>query len=459
MAAPPPLAPADLGGRGTGLVTTRPVTAGETLLSETPFLLIPEAAAAPAVCGACLAYLTPSSGLCCTSCARVAWCSPTCAAAAAGPPSWHTPAHCTALAQAARQEAALPPEGATSLRFLLAVAALQVEARRAAGGAGSAPAAAAAAWAAFDTLCAPPNLPSVLSSVPPLASALAASLGPAWPGGVPRPDTVALWLVREAANAFGVLGSGPAAAGGGGGGRPGQPATALPAADPTARSLRGSALYASASRLNHDCLPCAVRLDAFDDATAPPGPARTLLTVRALHALPPGTEATLSYFPLDWDLADRAARLAGEYGFVCGCGRCALERGDDGEEGGGGAGSGGNGPPPLHTRRSTVSMPDAAARARPSDESMPSASARVSGGSALPDAPAPPADPAYVAAFLSKFCCGTCSGTLAPTTPGGGEGDHACNVCGVVRSHAAFLADLEGGGGSEWSEDEEDMGE
>ena len=146
-----------------------------------------------------------------------------------------------------------------------------------------------------------------------------------------------------------------------------------------------------------------------------------------------GEEVTLSYFPLDWPHEERAARLAGEYGFVCGCARCALE----------------------------------APEARPSDESMASGSvggsaagggglgsARASTGPAA--APQPPADPGYVGAFLSKFCCSRCSGTLAPAMPGGDEGDHVCNACGAVRSHADFMRSLEEDDDVEWEGENEE---
>jgi hypothetical protein len=36
--------------------------------------------------------------------------------------------------------------------------------------------------------------------------------------------------------------------------------------------------------------------------------------------------------------------------------------------------------------------------------------------------------------------------------PGGGEGDHVCNVCGVVRSHAELIKEMEDDDdGDEWS--------
>jgi hypothetical protein len=74
------------------------------------------------------------------------------------------------------------------------------------------------------------------------------------------------------------------------------------------------ALYTSGSLFNHACAPtCAV---AFDR--------RGRLTVRALVALQPGDEATLSYAAGLAPRASRAADLAGTYFFTCQCAKCAA---------------------------------------------------------------------------------------------------------------------------------------
>jgi SET and MYND domain-containing protein len=41
--------------------------------------------------------------------------------------------------------------------------------------------------------------------------------------------------------------------------------------------------------------------------------------MRALHGLPAGTELTLSYFPLHWDLQQRQAQAQQVGGIVGGC--------------------------------------------------------------------------------------------------------------------------------------------
>ena len=83
------------------------------------------------------------------------------------------------------------------------------------------------------------------------------------------------------------------------------------------REPRQSALFLGVARFNHSCDPSA--LNDADSAVA---------RVRALRDLADGEEVTLSYVPVGWDLAARAAALRG-YGFRCRCARCARERACD----------------------------------------------------------------------------------------------------------------------------------
>lgn len=56
------------------------------------------------------------------------------------------------------------------------------------------------------------------------------------------------------------------------------------------RRIRGTALYARAALINHECLPNVARFDRFDGPAppgAPPG-ANTAAEFRALHDLPAG---------------------------------------------------------------------------------------------------------------------------------------------------------------------------
>jgi hypothetical protein len=83
------------------------------------------------------------------------------------------------------------------------------------------------------------------------------------------------------------------------------------------REPRQSALFLGVARFNHSCDP-----SALNDAD------RAVARVRALRDLADGEEVTMSYVPVGWDLAARAAALRG-YGFRCRCARCARERACD----------------------------------------------------------------------------------------------------------------------------------
>lgn len=47
------------------------------------------------------------------------------------------------------------------------------------------------------------------------------------------------------------------------------------------------------------------------------------IVLRALHDLPKGTEITISYHPLGWDVSTRQERCTNDYGFTCRCERLA----------------------------------------------------------------------------------------------------------------------------------------
>jgi SET and MYND domain-containing protein len=230
-----------------------------------------------------------------------------------------------------------------------------------------------------------------------LQHALAAS-GAAAPG---LSDAAGL-LAREEANSYGVM---------------------APPGPDGQRRLRGGAVYAAASRINHECLPNVARFDAFDAAHpgAAPG-ANTAVHFRALHALPPGEELTQSYFPLTWSYQERQRRCAEHYGFACSCPRCREEASwPDGVRADRDAGAGEDG---------------LAAHPGSSDDED---------GGTMQDAGAAtnPADAAYIHVFLFKYVCPRpgCEGTMAPAAPRALT--MSCNVCGGQRSDADFLAELE----------------
>ena len=77
----------------------------------------------------------------------------------------------------------------------------------------------------------------------------------------------------------------------------------------------GTALFATASLLNHDCAPnCEVVM-------YPTGH----VVVRAKTDLTPGVELTTTYVDTTLPVAERRARLLHGYGFSCACSRCAAE--------------------------------------------------------------------------------------------------------------------------------------
>ena len=199
------------------------------------------------------------------------------------------------------------------------------------------------------------------------------------------------------------------------------------------RRLRGYACYPPLAFANHSCLPSAARFDALDGQEVPPPPAAACtpklaaavaavdgaaspplsrpphsLATRlvALHALPAGSEVTISYLPLGEPLHTRRAYLRREYCFGCDCARCVLEEHDEA---------------------------DAEAEAE----------AEAAGECAC--CPPPPAqgaegevDGTYISLYVLKHVCGECMGTMAPFS-GGEAAACVCNRCGAVRTEAEFM--------------------
>jgi len=153
---------------------------------------------------------------------------------------------------------------------------------------------------------------------------------------------------------------------------------------------RGYAIYTAAAMFNHSCMPNVARFDHIDardikfqrkgaSDTVAPKPAQAaaaassggaaaassgaaassspfsddsasllapspsdcasssaftplLLELRALQAIPPYTELTLSYVPLFWERRARQDQLADEFGFRCRCLRCRAEKAQEREE-------------------------------------------------------------------------------------------------------------------------------
>ena len=406
----PDVAVADRGVAGRGLVAARDLPAGHVVLVDLPALVIAAPDAAHAVCSSCLRRLDvaaaaaedPRRGhhhdlLSCPGCSQssssasllpVRFCSPECAAARAGAPGFHTPALCRAL-QTADYRGLPDADAASSLRFVLTVAALRAEAEAESGGgqggggppdssSRAASRAAAAALGALSSMAAPATAVARLG-----AQELALRSHGALEGAGIRPLTpeeVGHWLAVEEANGFAALAaSSPSSSSSPPSSNGGAPAPAAAvAASPPLPQVRGTCFYPRAFLFNHDCLPSVARFDDFDgrghgaaleaaisssvaaagggDAaeffsreqattttTAPAAQWRTALVAVTLHPLPRGEELCLSYVPLSWGRAERAGRLAACYGFGCRCARCLGELEAFGGCGSGGEGGGGGG--------------------------------------------------------------------------------------------------------------------
>lgn len=535
----PDVAVADRGPAvGRGLVAARDLPAGHVVLVDFPALVLAAPDAAHAVCASCLRKLDAAAGallprghhLSCPGCSSssggscggqngpplpVLFCSPECAASRAGAPGFHTPELCRALQSVSFQD--LPDaDAASSLRFVLTVAALRAEAESAGQqGRAESKAAASAALGALASMAAPETAVARLGSQ---ELALRAR-GPLEGAGIAAltPEEVGHWLAVEEANGFAALASSPSASA-----AASSSASSSPAAS-AGNGVRGTCFYSRAFLFNHDCLPSVARFDDFDgrghgaaleaaisraeffrEATSA-AQRRTALVAVTLHPLPRGEELCLSYVPLSWGRAERAGRLAACYGFGCRCSRCLGELEAFGGWGGGGGGDGSDLSSPLDDE-TAAAISAAVSWGRPPFSTEEAARAALAAAlrlateaaSASPAAPVAAAPPAaeigYIRAFLAKFSCPAlprkgggaegggdedddeeeeeCGGTLAPVAGAAAAGSsgglaaapapthYQCNSCGFVRSEEDFLRSLavldDDEGSDEYDEEMED---
>ncbi|KAF6257373.1 hypothetical protein COO60DRAFT_1233872 [Scenedesmus sp. NREL 46B-D3] len=454
-----------LPGRGRGLVTARQIEAGEAVVVEEPLLLTVSQEAKDNACAHCLCWLERCPGAVrCQACQQASFCSPQCQQQAAAKPWVHAEATCRAYSQL---PVLLPgdAEGQGSLRFLIQVAGLKHSSSNGCSLGGNEQ---QSGYAALMALVGEPS-PATLTQAANLQPALCRALGDA-SGSVLSLQEAAALLAKEQANSFGLLaplaqqqGSGGSAGGGGG-----------------ARVLRGGAVYPTCALINHECLPNVARFDALDAAVDGRWPAQwprqspanggsgsgcgassTAVVMRALHGLPRGSEVTLSYFPLHWDLHERQAQAQQVYGFTCGCPRCQLEAspewalqqdeggdsgwetddGDDEEEQAAAAAAGSGSDhdmedsehqQQLHLQQLRADIQAAAT----------TAAAAVAAASGKQQQQQEALDPAYLSLFMLKYVCPHegCFGTMAALQ---GSDVCECSVCGALRSEAEFLAGLE----------------
>ncbi|KAJ7559033.1 hypothetical protein O6H91_04G066500 [Diphasiastrum complanatum] len=373
----------EVGGRGRAMVAAVPIAAGQVLLAESPLLLYIDASAAaspsPAFCDHCsrtLPSLSPSI-IPCPSCSQAAFCSSACASAASHPP--HV---CQALRKL--QSSAIDLHSQTQLRFLIA---------------------------AYNLVLAAPSLfqqllqmegSSVIDSHAVFLHPFIQELVKSWPLQNVSVQLTGALLQKDNRNAFAIM---------------------APSSEPGVRRVRAYALYSQASFFNHDCLPNACRFDYVDDPDKP----NSSIFIRALHDISPGNEVCLSYFPINWNLAERRNRLLQDYGFECTCERCVVEDQWDDE----GEGHCNTEEEDLHLGHSE----------HKGDEEMDDDDSENA------------ADDFPHAMFFVKHLCPVedCGGTMAPIPPeqlveelgSGCSRSMECNMCGYLRTNEEFLQDLE----------------
>lgn len=367
-------------GRGNGLVSTTALEAGTEFLTEPPLLLTIGRQAAHAACVTCLRQLETTAEAC-TSCNSYAFCSLLCRSTALRRPEIHAPWICRALGRL--QLTSDEEHGAA--HFLLQVCALQL----------------APDEESRTRLSALTRHAAALGSASntPHSSAVYEAAAAACGGRLPISlHDAARLLALEQCTSYGIM---------------------APSAEEGRRQIRGGALYPTASFLNHECLPNVARFDDFDGAGD--YPANTVARFRMLHAVPPGEELTQSYFPLVWDLQERAAACREQYDFDCDCPRCQVEKTWEEDEADVEMGSGSE----------DVSADESAAAGISQDPGH-ETEGKDRGG----------ITEGYINMFLMKFVCpqSECFGTMAPIGPSSQSLE--CNMCGHHRTEAQFLAEM-----------------
>lgn len=296
----------DYEGRGRALIASRAIMPGEVILSDSPILLYAATVGATLrYCSQCFRKLPPS----CFPCPRpfcadaggdaARFCSERCRTVALS--SSHVPWVCESLARIRSLPPPDDPDLITQAYFLIAAYAL-----------------AAASPADFHRLLSlhgDAGAGGSSASYSALHSLLASLSPPPSPFGF-SPDLTAALLTKDKLNAFGIMAE-------------------ADIGDPTAeRKVRAYGIYPQASFFNHDCLPNACRFDYVDSGCGThPTENNTSIVIRAIHEISQGNEVCLSYFPVKWSYAERQKRLLEDYGFLCRCERCEIEKSwkDEGE--------------------------------------------------------------------------------------------------------------------------------
>ncbi|XP_058092786.1 histone-lysine N-methyltransferase ASHR2 [Magnolia sinica] len=353
---------AQIPGRGRSLIASRHIQPGQILLQDSPILLYPSTLSfsSPTFCSHCFRTLssqTPS--LSCPSCPNLTlFCSQSCKSSALT--SSHSPSFCRTLTLI-RSSSSLNPDLQTQLLFLIAAYNL-----------------ASVSPSDFHRLLSLEGDPSPDPAESYILHSFLSSLSLPLQTAVGfSPELTAALLAKDKRNAFGLM---------------------EPFNGSDERSVRAYGIYPTASFFNHDCLPNACRFDYVDRV----GDGNTDIVVRAIHDVEEGREICLSYFPVNWSYKDRQRRLMEDYGFVCDCDRCRVERNWKDEE-----------------EDEECMEEDGDARMDGAEEE--------NGDEDFPHA--------Y---FFVRYLCEreNCGGTLAPLPPSEGLVSNVmeCNVCGQLRT-------------------------
>ena len=444
----PAVAPREIPGRGIGLFATRDISAGECVLRERATVCGTSVPFLDSACARCLAFTAPDGAplFTCATCGLAKLCGGDVCA-------WDGMPHGKVACYAEVLAKGLPPADVERLRFLAACADLRGENSEASLAKLRAVAALCPAVGPSGEGVASRELAAARRLHPVLETAVARALAGAQrsaPVGDARAfeETVACvagsaaetasLLSKETKNAFGAMAPRDVASGD--------------------RRVRGGALYALASRVNHDCFPNVARFDNFDGAlerdafrdfaredgepaSAPRRVAPDELRLMALDRIPAGAEVTMSYLPVTEPLARRRRRLRHTFGFDCACARCRMEAGwaaEDGDRVGDAAeetrAAGGGAVPGeddafMDALASRMDDEDDERVANLSIEEVNRRSDRI--------------PPEYAVWFARNVCpAGSCGGTLAP--PNETATHMTCNACGFQRTDDAFYALLRG---------------
>jgi len=87
----------------------------------------------------------------------------------------------------------------------------------------------------------------------------------------------------------------------------------------------GLGIYPRASFFNHSCAPNVYRSELLSSSLAPQLQSRRIISFKALHPIPRGSEVCISYSDVDLAKQVRQDYLLYQFHFKCLCSRCSAE--------------------------------------------------------------------------------------------------------------------------------------